>query len=417
MSIAFESGGRQRPVAVDRDDGEEIAIDGTRLKQMRIERGLSVADAARLVTLSREQVEQIENGGLGAFYGARHKLLAVRKYAEGFGLTLEALLPAPAPVPEPVPAAATVPAPPPVSSTAAQTVTEAGGDTAVDEPVEVAPVTEYAPLAVEPPAAAVSRASGGEQDPPSPTLSETTIRRLPLALVVGVGLVLVFSILRGLTPAQAPAELPPVEPAADASPSDTQAAQREDEPVAQAQPVPTPEAAPTAPAAQAAVVAPAPSAAPAASTPAFATTQASPSAAGTTAAAAAVVTPANQPANLQAQPAAANDACALSAGPDTPRWAPAQGRNSSTRVFVTSSAPIDVCVTDANGVATPLKVKPGAMFSASGKPPYVVRSERLSQAQIFLQGLKVRVPSSAVAVHLITTSSVRSPEPASASEQ
>jgi hypothetical protein len=84
---------------------------------------------------------------------------------------------------------------------------------------------------------------------------------------------------------------------------------------------------------------------------------------------------------------------------------------------VTSVAPIDVCVTDANGTSTPLKVKPGAMSSATGKPPYIVRSERLAQAQIFLQGLKVRVPSSAVAVHLFTTQSVKSPESPVPSEQ
>jgi hypothetical protein len=115
-------------------------------------------------------------------------------------------------------------------------------------------------------------------------------------------------------------------------------------------------------------------------------------------------------ATVPARDPAAEGACALSAGPDTPRWAPPQARNASTRVFMTSASAIDVCVTDAAGVSTPLRLKPGAMVSASGKPPYIVRSDRLSQAQIFLQGLKVRVPASAVAVHLITTSSVRSPE-------
>ena len=86
-----------------------------------------------------------------------------------------------------------------------------------------------------------------------------------------------------------------------------------------------------------------------------------------------------------------------------PRWAPAQGRNSSTRVFVTSSAPIDVCVTDANGVATPLKVKPGAMFSASGKPPYVVQSPLLHDIDIYLQGMRARVPPQTPALRLQAT--------------
>jgi len=105
------------------------------------------------------------------------------------------------------------------------------------------------------------------------------------------------------------------------------------------------------------------------------------------------------------------------AGPDTPRWTPAYARNASTRVFLTSATLIDVCVTDATGVSTPLTLRPGAMASASGKPPYVVRSERLSQAQIFLQGLKVRFPASATAIHLMPSQSVRAPEPPASTEE
>ena len=416
MSIAFDSGGRQRPVAVDRDDGDEIVIDGTRLKQLRIERGLSVADAARLVTLSREQVEQIENGGLGAFYGARHKLLAVRKYAEGFGLTLEALLPKPAPVAEPVPEPATAPEPGSALEPVQQTVPDTDSAAVAEAAVEVsgAPI-EPAPVFSEAPSAVISHPSGDEHAEASSTMSGTMMRRLPLALVVGVALVLVFSILRGLTPEQAPAELPPVEPAAEATPSGTPSGQTQD---VQTPAAVTPDVtAATAPVAPVATNSPAPAVAGSTSSSSSAQVAPPSPAAPSTPPATAAVTAAAAPTSQQAQVASASDACALTAGPDTPRWAPAQGRNSSTRVFVTSSAPIDVCVTDANGVATPLKVKPGAMFSASGKPPYVVRSERLSQAQIFLQGLKVRVPSSAVAVHLITTSSVRLPETPPPSEQ
>ncbi|NCV86665.1 MAG: hypothetical protein EBW14_12505, partial [Oxalobacteraceae bacterium] len=127
MSSPFESGGRQRPVDVSLNDTDEVVIDGTRLKQERIERGLAVSDAARMATLSREQIEQIENGGLRAFYGARHKLLATRKYADVFGIDLSELVPqAPRPstatntltdtVASPIMATATAPATLPVET-------------------------------------------------------------------------------------------------------------------------------------------------------------------------------------------------------------------------------------------------------------------------------------------------------------
>ena len=48
MSSSFESGGRYRPVDVSVDDSDDIPLDGTRLKQERIERGMSVNDAARM---------------------------------------------------------------------------------------------------------------------------------------------------------------------------------------------------------------------------------------------------------------------------------------------------------------------------------------------------------------------------------
>ena len=358
MSIAYGSGGRHRPVDVSADDGDEIAIDGTRLKQLRVGRGLSISEAARLVTLSREQVEQIENGGLGAFYGARHKLLAVRKYAEGLGIALEDILPAAphasAPMPEPVPVVEQEPVAPVLDETTGDVAAIAG-------PVIAKATEKYIP-----------QVAATDESSPAKNISDATVRRLPLAVVVAAALILVFSILRGLTSAPEVTELPSPEPVADTTAV---------EPSSLSPPAAQPEQA--------------------GETPASQTTEA-------TASAAAPAPEATQP---------ATDSCAVTAGPDTPRWAPAQARNASTRVFVTSAAPIDVCVTDATGTSTPLKLKPGAMSSVAGKPPYVVRSEKLSQAQIFLQGLKVRVPSSAVAVHLITTSSVRSPEPASASEQ
>ena len=259
--------------------------------------------------------------------------------------------------------------------------------------------------ATEAHAAPMVRSTSTDELAPAPILSETTVKRLPLALVVGASLILVFSILRGLAPTQEPSEPPPAEPVADATPTSQPPAVSSADQTSPPEAPSVPEVVAPVAATPSTVQTPAPAAAP--SAPPAAATNPTPVAAATTTAAA--TTPASEP--------AAADACAVTAGPDTPRWAPTQGRNSSTRVFVTSVAPIDICITDANGTSTPLRVKPGAMSSAGGKPPYVVRSERLSQAQIFLQGLKVRVPSSAVAVHLFTTQSVRSPETPVPSEQ
>lgn len=363
MSTAFRHGGRQRPVDVSVDDGDEIALDGTRIKQERIRRGLSVTEAARLVTLSREQVEQIENGGLGAFYGARHKLLAVRKYADGLGLPFEQLLAAPDRAT--TPGAALPPA------------GEAGGGEAMVKADERAATAVAAVIETD---MQLARVVDGERSP-SPHPAARAPRRWPLALVLAITLVVVFAILRGMTQEPAPAASLPLEALAEPAAAGT--------PVSQAGEA---AAIPKAPVALGIVATgPVPSALPAnAEAPAVA--QVVPSAA------------------ASVQPAANSDACALPAGPDTPRWAPAQARNASMRVFISSAAPVEACVTDATGTSTPLNLKPGTMASASGKPPYIIRSDRLPQLQIFLQGLRVRVPASATAVHLMTTQSLRLPE-------
>ncbi len=78
--------------------GKDAAAQGALLRSAREKRGLSVAEAARRVALSCDQVEQIENGGSDAFYSLGHKWLATRKYALTFGIALPDLpdLPEPA---------------------------------------------------------------------------------------------------------------------------------------------------------------------------------------------------------------------------------------------------------------------------------------------------------------------------------
>ena len=66
-----------------------ISIDGQKLKTAREERGISAADIAASLTLSRAQIIHIEEGGDKPFYTPAHKLLAVRKYAQALNIPYE----------------------------------------------------------------------------------------------------------------------------------------------------------------------------------------------------------------------------------------------------------------------------------------------------------------------------------------
>ena len=70
-------------------DLDAITIDGNKLREAREARNLSVAELAALVTLSRDQIKAIEEGGHRPFYTPAHKLLAVRKYANALEIAYE----------------------------------------------------------------------------------------------------------------------------------------------------------------------------------------------------------------------------------------------------------------------------------------------------------------------------------------
>ncbi len=346
MSVPFESGGRQRPVDVSLDDSDDVPINGTRLKQERIERGISVNDAARMATLSREQIEQIEGGGLRAFYGARHKRLAARKYADVFGIDLSELLP-------PVPA-----------------VSETQGG--VTDPIQSTSISV---------AATAAEASRGVMAQAS-SRSNFESRRLPLVAVIVVSLILTFSILRGLTPTPRPVTEPVPEPVAESAPPPVEAA-----PITPDQPAPV---------------------AAASTTPAPAAAATEPQTTNTTEA------PTTAPVVAAASTAKADegvDPCAVTAGGEIPRWAPAQVRATYTRLYLGSYTESTLCVVDATGAAKPLKLKAGGTANVSGKPPYTIHSPQLPKLQIYLQGLKVKVPAGAVSIQLFTTQSLLPPDP------
>lgn len=90
-------------------DLDVITIDGKKLREAREARNLSIAELAALVTLSRDQVKHIEEGGDRPFYTPAHKLLAVRKYATAMDLSYDDIVTGPGadqtlPVPEHAPA-------------------------------------------------------------------------------------------------------------------------------------------------------------------------------------------------------------------------------------------------------------------------------------------------------------------------
>jgi len=347
VSSPFESSGRYRPVDVSVDDSDDIPIDGTRLKQERIERGLSVNDAARMVTLSREQIDQIENGGSRAFYGARHKRLAARKYADAFGINLAELLP------EVLPAS------------------EDGTQSGESLPSYVLPPA--------PPATEVSRGLMVQSSRPSNFES----RRIPLVAVIVVALVLTFSILRGLTPTPSPVSEPIAEPVADAAPADA--------------PAPNAERSVS------------PAAAPSAASPVASSTTPAPASGETAAQATTTVTATTTATENKFEDGP--DPCAVAAGGDVARWAPAQVRASYTRLYLGSYTESTLCVTDATGAAKPIKLKAGGTTTHAGKPPYIIHSAQLPKLQIYLQGLKVKVPAGATSIQLYTTQSLLPREP------
>ena len=89
-------------------DFDAITVDGARLKAAREERGMSVMDMAAAVTLSREQIQHMEDGGNRPFYTPAHKLLAVRKYSAALDIPYDEIVTGPGanqtiPLPEDAP--------------------------------------------------------------------------------------------------------------------------------------------------------------------------------------------------------------------------------------------------------------------------------------------------------------------------
>jgi hypothetical protein len=84
-------------------------------------------------------------------------------------------------------------------------------------------------------------------------------------------------------------------------------------------------------------------------------------------------------------------------------WSPAYQRKSDSRLFVISPKGGTVCVTDGSGKSKLVSLRPMVGQAFTGKPPYVVRSENLPNLEMYMQGLRVKVPGETQVIRLVPT--------------
>ncbi len=329
-------------------DLNALVIDGNKLKQAREAKGMTVAETALLVTLSREQIVHIEDGGERPFYTPAHKLLAIRKYATAMDIPYDEVVTGPGaeqtmPIPEDAPPAM---------------MSHSEGEEAAD--LRLAAVERNAEIR----------------------------RKLLMGAIAITVLLAIYAKMRGsqdeLYSAVNPPEVQemaaePAAPAADAS--------------AGKELTDSATAAATASTAALALAAPAPVSAPVTTQPAAAV----PVSATTTA------TESAQKPVADKMTAEAGDECQIKAGSEIRTWSPPYQRKSDVRLFVISPKGGSLCIADASGKSKLITLKPMNGQSFSGKPPYTVRSSQLATIEIYLQGLRVKVPAEAESLRLVPT--------------
>lgn len=325
---------------------DALVIDGAKLRQAREMRGLTVAELAALCTLSREQVQHIEDGGDRPFYTPAHKLLAIRKYAAAMGIPYDDVVTGPG-------AADTMPVP---DDTPASLMVHGDGEEATD--LRLAAVERNADIR----------------------------RRILIGAVAATVLLAFYAKMHGTsgTPATSVAVLSPAAETAATAIDTTEAR--------------------TISAAEAPSAAALPAAVPSSGTNAATKPE-------VTAAAAPVATPAPPQASGRATTAASTPAdagklaasgepCARPASGDVKTWTPTYQRKADTRLFLVSPKEATVCVHDASGKAALLTLKARTGQAYNGRPPYVLQSPQLSEIEIYLQGMRARVPAQAPALRL-----------------
>ena len=324
-------------------DFDAINVDGARLKAAREDRGLSVTDMAAAVTLSREQIQHMEDGGNRPFYTPAHKLLAVRKYSAALDIPYDEIVTGPG-------ANQTIPIP-------------------EDAPPTMMAYSESAERA-DLRLAAVER--------------NAELRRLlATAAIVVCILLAIYAKIRG---------------SKDESPENEVSAETVSNPIDK--PVTTPSATTKAvaanlppPAKPAPDVNPVPTAATSPDTKDLKDVKEDKNAKDTK----------REPA-LAAATDASGECQASSSTSDVKSWSPIYQRKSDSRLYVISPKGGSVCVSDATGKSRLIELKPMVGQAVGGKPPYLVRSSQLAQIEIYLQGFRVKIPSETETMKLIPTS-------------
>lgn len=300
-----------------------IEIDGQKLKAAREAKGQTIIEMAASLTLSRDQVKAIEEGGDKPFYTPAHKLLAVRKYANGLDIPYDDVV-----IGESADLTIAVPenAPPAMHVHIAQpTVASELRMAAVARNAEIRRQTLIAAGILCVLLALYAKVRGTDDDIDSMQEQSALAVEMP-------------------DYSDKTAAVHPAKPVSEAKTA-----------AAQTAPVPAVAAARVAAAAQSEI--------------------------------------GNAESDCpQEQP-----------GADIKTWSPAYQRKSDAKLHLISPRGGSLCVADVSGNAKRIILKPMVGQTFAGKPPYTVRAENLMQVEMYLQGLRVKVPSEATALRLIPT--------------
>lgn len=358
-------------------DLESIHIDGQKLKDARESKGISIIDIAGQLTLSRAQIIHIEEGGDKPFYTPAHKLLAVRKYANALEIPYD------------------------------EVVTGDGAN-------QTMPVPEEAPESMRtypgqtPYNAHLNQISVTDERMANVARNSARRNRVMYAVVALTILLAFYAKLRGTSDeAQLNQETQTESIAADPTPPVPVTAV-EIASTAEVQPAsPPPVDAEVEIAAAPAAIKAAPEPVKSATEKSEKTEKAEKPVAVSVVADVPKATIENEPAKL----ASAGDG-GCSAEPATGNlksWSPAYQRKQDSRLFVISPKGGTVCITDGSGKSKLVSLRPMVGQAFTGKPPYTVRSEHLTNLEMYMQGLRVKVPGEAQVIRLVPTN-VLAPE-------
>ncbi len=333
-------------------DFDAINVDGARLKAAREDRGMSITDMAAAVTLSREQIQHMEDGGNRPFYTPAHKLLAVRKYSAALDIPYDEIVTGPG-------ANQTIPIPEdaPPSMMAYSELAEPADLrlAAVERNAELRRLMATAAIVICILLAIYAKIRGSKDESPENEVNAETVSN-PIDKPITPPSATTKAVAANLTPPAKPATEVKVVPSASPDTKDVKDV-KEDINAKDTK---------------------------------------------------------REPA-LAAATDASGECLPSGSTSDVKSWSPIYQRKSDSRLYVISPKGGSVCISDATGKSRLIELKPMVGQAVGGKPPYLVRSSQLAQIEIYLQGFRVKIPSETETMKLIPTSQpapVETTEPA-----